>query len=181
LYPAQVRDLQTAEWLAEEHRRLRAELEGREMERAELARLGQDLVNSEYCAAKEVDHKMAQLEAAFGAVRKEWALKADWLEQAVQWHAFQREALQILGQFQARNHALDSLEQRGGEPEVRQRQLGTLLRVLNQLEDRVGRLEELAGGLAQQGHAETEQIQALARRVENALNELGEHANAVKR
>lgn len=39
----------------------------------------------------------------------------------------------------------------------------------------------MAETLEEQGHAETEQIQALTRRVTNALNELGEHTNYVKR
>jgi predicted nucleic acid-binding Zn-ribbon protein len=79
---------------------------------------------------------------------------------------------------------MDALEQRDGggiDPASRQRELATLMRVLGQLEDRVSRMEESAGALAEQGHAEVEQIQALSRRVMNALNELGEHANSVKR
>jgi len=75
--------LQTAEWLAEEHRRLRAELEGREQERSLLVNIGRDLERAGHCPAEVVHQRLSGLDQAFAAVRKEWALKADLLEQAI--------------------------------------------------------------------------------------------------
>uniref|UniRef100_A0A914LZG0 Uncharacterized protein n=1 Tax=Meloidogyne incognita TaxID=6306 RepID=A0A914LZG0_MELIC len=175
-----IRDLQTAEWLAEEHRRLRAELEGREQERSLLVNIGRDLERAGHCTAEIVHQRLSGLDQAFAA--------------AVQWHAFQREALQILAQIQARDRSLDALEQQREfdnkhlkedkqekSPAHRKKELNTLICVLATLEERISRLGEMAETLEEQGHAETEQIQALTRRVTNALNELGEHTNYVKR
>lgn len=76
-----VRDLQTAEWLAGEHQRLRAEMEGREAERKELAKAGRRLGEEGHCVVEEVALRLEQLREAFDAVRKEWTLREEWLEQ----------------------------------------------------------------------------------------------------
>lgn len=76
-----VRDLQTAEWLAGEHQRLRAELNGRETERCELAKAGRALVEAGHCTAQEVDQRMPQLHSAFDDLRKEWKMREEWLDQ----------------------------------------------------------------------------------------------------
>ncbi|KAI3422187.1 hypothetical protein GPALN_012720 [Globodera pallida] len=160
-----VRDLQTAEWMAGEHRRLKAEMDGRETERSELGKVGRMLVQEGHCPEAEVAQRLEQLDDAFRTVRKEWTLREEWLEQTVQWHSMQREANQVLSQIQTRERELDTLAQRGKNVERRRREFGTFMRTMAPLEERVKRLAELARELALRGHMEANECKRLAKKV----------------
>ena len=76
-----VRDLQTAEWVQQEHYNVRSEIDARCAEYTEISQLGHELLNGNHYAAPEIENCLKQLDAAYDTVKKEWQLRNDWVGQ----------------------------------------------------------------------------------------------------
>ncbi|KAL3084189.1 hypothetical protein niasHT_039315 [Heterodera trifolii] len=176
-----IRDLQTAEWLQGEHRRLMAEMEGRETEWRELGKVGRRLVEEGHCPEGEVAQRMAQLKDTFETVRREWTLREEWLEQTVQWHSLQREANHLLSQIQSREREAEAVAQSRKCSEERKREFGTFVRKIGPLDERVETMAELARELARRGHMEANECKRMAKKVVLRMGGLRERIEKVKR
>lgn len=78
-----VRDLQAAEWIQQEHDRLRAEIEARQFEFCGIKDFGEDLLAKKHFASTEIEDKLGHVVDAYNMVKKEWKLRNEWVEQVV--------------------------------------------------------------------------------------------------
>ncbi|KAI1720497.1 spectrin repeat domain-containing protein [Ditylenchus destructor] len=170
-----VRDLQMAEWIQQEHLRLRAEIEARLSEYADIKNAGEALLIQNHYASGEVEARLKQVDNTYDAVKREWQLRNEWIEQIVDWHGFEREAKQIIAAIEAREKTLGSCVIGGSVEEVESqcRKFDTFTKALTQLEERVSALNTLAMQLIEQKHMEAPNIDMWNTRVLNQLNHLG--------
>lgn len=78
-----VRDLQTAEWIQQEHHRLRSEIEARHSEFLEIKTVGDDLLSHKHYASNEIQDKLVAIQKAYGGLQEEWKLRNEWVEQVI--------------------------------------------------------------------------------------------------
>lgn len=76
-----VRDLQAAEWIQQEHHRLRAEIEARQSEFCLIKDFGEELLAQKHFANAEIDDKIEHVVDTYDKVKKEWKLRNLWVEQ----------------------------------------------------------------------------------------------------
>lgn len=76
-----VRDLQAAEWIQQEHHRLRAEIEARQSEYNLIKDFGEQLLTQKHFANAEIEDKIEHVVDAYDKVKKEWKLRNVWVEQ----------------------------------------------------------------------------------------------------
>ncbi|KAK0410555.1 hypothetical protein QR680_005192 [Steinernema hermaphroditum] len=167
-----IRDLQGAEWLRKEHsHRVKAEIDAREPELRKLDVVGRQMVEKEHYAAHDIERRLQQLNEAFVAVNHEWNLKDQWLYQVVQWHAFEREARQILSVIAVRESTLASTTVGGTVDDVamQQRKFETFRNTVGALEERIASLDSNARKLVERKHMESEQITRWNQNVKEAL------------
>uniref|UniRef100_F1KPH2 Spectrin beta chain n=1 Tax=Ascaris suum TaxID=6253 RepID=F1KPH2_ASCSU len=169
-----IHDLQGAEWLQKEHLRLQAEIEAREPEFTRLAQRGQQMIAKEHYASADIAVKLKQVAEALDRVRNEWSMRAEWLSQVREWHAFQREAKQTLAAIAARQSTLRCAQVGGTVDEVENqiKKLDTFQKALSTLDDRVTSLHKTAKQLIAARHMESAKIEQWMKQVENALAQL---------
>ncbi|CAI4223262.1 unnamed protein product [Auanema sp. JU1783] len=172
----QIHDLQQAEWLQKEHSRLSNEIDAREPEFVKLAQAGRKMVASEHYAKDEVLYKIDLIEKAISRLRNEWDIRNSYLAQVVQWHAFQREAKQILAAISSKRNTLKSLAVGGrvSDVENQMKRLETFAKALSTLDDRVRDLDNSAKLLIDARHMEKTNIEIWRRKVHDALMALRE-------
>lgn len=76
-----VRDLQSAEWIQQEHHRLKAEIDARQPECQQIKAQGAELLAQKHYASAEIEEKSRQLLEAYELVNREWTLRNEWVEQ----------------------------------------------------------------------------------------------------
>ncbi|VDM44604.1 unnamed protein product [Toxocara canis] len=169
-----IHDLQGAEWLQKEHLRLQAEIEAREPEFTRLAQRGHQMIAKEHYASAEIADKLKQVAEAFDRVRNEWSMRAEWLSQVREWHAFQREAKQTLAAIGARQSTLRCAQVGGTVDEVENqiKKLDTFQKALSTLDERVSALQKTAKQLIAARHMESAKIDQWMKQVESALAQL---------
>ncbi|VDM97600.1 unnamed protein product [Thelazia callipaeda] len=177
-----VHDLQGAEWLQKEHLQLQAEIEAREPEFSKLAARGERMKANEHYASAEIEEKLKQVDRALKQVHEEWTARREWLSQVRDWHAFQREAKQILATIAARQATLCYGEIGGTVDEVESqiKKVETFEKALTTLDDRIYVLQKTAKELVTARHVESSKISLLMRQVENALTQLKVEVNVRK-
>ncbi|CAB3398580.1 unnamed protein product [Caenorhabditis bovis] len=156
----QINDLQQAEWLQKEHSRLLNEMDAREPEFDRLISDGQKMISAQHYSSEEIRNKTRLLDAARDRLRKEWALRNEFLSQAVQWHAFQREAKQIIASIASKRTTLKNLAVGGSVADVesQKNRLNTFEKALSTLDERTLSLDQTADGLRNAKHMESANI-----------------------
>ncbi|VDK61916.1 unnamed protein product [Onchocerca ochengi] len=177
-----VHDLQNAEWLQKEHLRLQAEIEAHEPDFARLASRGEQMIAKDHYASAEIAAKLKQIDQALKRVRDEWAIRREWLSQVREWHAFQREAKQILATIAARQATLCCAQVGGTVEEVENqiKKVETFQKALATLDDRVIALQKTAKQLITARHIESSKIDQYMKQVEAALAQLRVQMNVRK-
>ncbi|CDW52048.1 protein sma d; protein sma c; protein sma b [Trichuris trichiura] len=155
-----VRDLQSAELLDASHRQLHAEIEARAESKRGLQEMATMMCSQKHYAEKEINEKIAQVNAAHDEVLNEWERGNVWIGQLILLHTFLREAKQIVGQLNRCGVSLnseipDSVE--GVNLLMRKQEM--FEKKLNVLEDRVLNLKNEADKLLQRKHPESKNIQ----------------------
>ncbi|CAD6193236.1 unnamed protein product [Caenorhabditis auriculariae] len=170
----QINDLQQAEWLQKEHSRLSNEMDAREPEFARLVADGQKMIGAQHYATEEITSKIRLLNSALERLRNEWALRNGYLSQAVQWHAFQREAKQIIASIGSKRTTLRSLAVGGSVADVegQMKRLDTFERALSTLDERTNAVDHTAEELVRSGHMEANNIIVWRKKVHDELGHL---------
>ncbi|CAP39687.2 Protein CBR-SMA-1 [Caenorhabditis briggsae] len=176
----QINDLQQAEWLQTEHSRLSHEMDAREPEFTRLVSDGEKMVNAQHYATEEIKNKTRLLKTALERLRSEWTLRNGYLSQAVQWHAFQREAKQIIASIGSKRTTLRSLAVGGSVADVesQKKRLDTFEKALSTLDERTATLDHTANELVKSRHMESKNIAMWQSKVHEELKLLREDIEA---
>uniref|UniRef100_A0A915EMN4 Spectrin beta chain n=1 Tax=Ditylenchus dipsaci TaxID=166011 RepID=A0A915EMN4_9BILA len=178
-----VRDLQVAEYIQQEHQRLRAEVEARHAEFLEIKSVGEQLLEEKHFASREIEDRLSHVDSAYDSVKREWKLRNEWVDQIVDWHGFEREAKQIIAAIETRGRTLNACVIGGSVEEVESqiRKFDTFTKALTQLEERVSALNSLALQLIEKKHMEAPNIDNWNTKVLNELNKLGAQLDEFRR
>ncbi|CAI2353897.1 unnamed protein product [Caenorhabditis sp. 36 PRJEB53466] len=175
-----INDLQQAEWLQTEHSRLSHEMDAREPEFTRLVSDGEKMIGAQHYASEEIKNKTRLLKTALERLRNEWTLRNGYLSQAVQWHAFQREAKQIIASIGSKRTTLRSLAVGGSVADVesQKKRLDTFEKALSTLDERTLALDHTANELVKARHMESKNIAMWQSKVHEELKLLREDIEA---
>lgn len=135
-------------------------MDAREPEFARLVNDGEKMITAQHYASEEIKNKTHLLKSALERLRSEWALRNGFLSQAVQWHAFQREAKQIIASIGSKRTTLRSLAVGGSVADVESqtKRLDTFEKALSTLDERTATLDHTANELMKARHMESKNI-----------------------
>lgn len=155
-------------------------MDAREPEFTRLVTDGEKMINAQHYAAEEIKNKTRLLKTALERLRNEWTLRNGYLSQAVQWHAFQREAKQIIASIGSKRTTLRSLAVGGSVADVesQKKRLDTFEKALSTLDERTATLDHTADELVKARHMESKNIAMWKAKVHQELKLLREDIEA---
>ncbi|CAD5225498.1 unnamed protein product [Bursaphelenchus okinawaensis] len=176
-------DLQSAQWYKKEHQRLRAEIDAREEEVNRIQEFAEQMIAQGHYATTNIRNRLEDVVNAYEAVRREWAMRYDWIIQAELSRGFTRDANQLVDSVRAKMDILsqDRVMSSVEDVESQMKQFVTFTKAKQQIDERVEQLDTLAKQFVAEDHIDKVSIQKINKSVQEHLHTLGDQMDIVRR